>query len=86
MVFIFKHFGSSMDDSVLQLKHGNSVARDGREGKTKHRKEKNNGKNIKKEKTKKKQDERGRSPSFFALLLTLFCEEFCQPLLRGRFC
>jgi hypothetical protein len=53
MVFIFKHFGSSMDDSVLQLKHGNSVARDGREGKTKHRKEKNNGKKIKKIKNKK---------------------------------
>jgi len=53
MVFIFKHFGSSMDDSVLQLKHGNSVARDGREGKTKHRKEKNNGKNIKKIKQKR---------------------------------
>ncbi|MCQ5362738.1 MAG: hypothetical protein NO482_04885 [Candidatus Methanomethylicia archaeon] len=42
-----------MDDSVLQLKHGNSVARDGREGKTKHRKEKNNGKNIKKIKQKR---------------------------------
>jgi hypothetical protein len=54
MVFIFKHFGSSMDNSVLQLKHGNSVARDGREGKTKHRKEKNNGKNIKKKKKQKR--------------------------------
>jgi len=56
MVFIFKHFGSSMDNSVLQLKHGNSVARDGREGKTKHRKEKNNGKNIKKKNKKQKRN------------------------------
>ncbi|NHV59860.1 MAG: hypothetical protein HA492_00430 [Candidatus Verstraetearchaeota archaeon] len=45
-----------MDNSVLQLKHGNSVARDGREGKTKHRKEKNNGKNIKKKNKKQKRN------------------------------